>query len=62
MIANVLIFQQQTSVTIIERVREIGRWNPIFCIPVGQNPNIVGFFKVTFIHNANMCLTDCIIY
>lgn len=32
---------KKTGAEVIDLVREMGKWNPIFCIPVGDDPDIV---------------------
>lgn len=39
-IFNVILFKK-TDARVIDLVKEMGKWNPIFCIPVGEDPDIV---------------------
>lgn len=37
---------KKTGAEVIDLVKEMGKWNPIFCIPVGDDPDIVRNSKV----------------
>lgn len=39
-IFNVILLKK-TDARVIDLVKEMEKWNPIFCIPVGEDPDIV---------------------